>query len=200
MDTLKTSDFPDQTDIMILPWVCLFPGALLPLYIFEQRYRDMTTQALAGNRMFAIAHSYDDTNVATVAGLGIIRACVSNPDGTLNLILQGLSRVELSDVQITPRPRADVRILRDDNEANDLTEMRSRILRTCQELLSDGQETPPNFESYLQSSISDSAFTDLIASTLISDPSHRRALFETVELDSRMALLLEMLSLAAESA
>ena len=199
MDTLETSDFPDQTDIMILPWVCLFPGALLPLYIFEQRYRDMTTQALAGNRMFAIAHSYDDTNVAAVAGLGIIRACVSNPDGTLNLILQGLSRVELSDVQITPRPRADVRILRDDKEANDLEEMRSRILKTCQGL-SDGPETPPNFESYLQSSISDSAFTDLIASTLISDPSHRRALFETVELDSRMALLLEMLSLAAESA
>lgn len=199
MDTLETYDFPDHIDIMILPWVCLFPGCLLPLYIFEPRYRDMTHQALGGNRMFAIAHSYDDTNAAAVAGLGIIRACVSNPDGTSNLILQGLSRIELSNVQTTPRPRADIKILRDGNAAYDLAEMRSRILKTCQEFLSDGHQTPPNFESYLRSSISDSAFTDLIASTLISDPSHRRALFETVELESRMALLLEMLSLAAES-
>jgi Lon protease-like protein len=193
-------DLPDQTDIMILPWVSLFPGTLLPLYIFEERYRDMTQAALTGNRMFAIAHTYDDTTIAPIGGLGVIRACVMNADGTSNLVLQGLSRVEFSRFKSSPRPRADISILRDDQEIGDVRGIRSQISSNCENLLSEGFETPESFADYLRSSISDSAFTDLIASTLISDASHRRTLFETIELKTRMSLLLEMLSPTAESA
>ena len=35
--------------------VLLFPRALLPLYIFEPRYREMTAECLAGNGLLAIA-------------------------------------------------------------------------------------------------------------------------------------------------
>jgi hypothetical protein len=31
--------FPKRAGLMILPWVSLFPGGLLPLRIFEERYR-----------------------------------------------------------------------------------------------------------------------------------------------------------------
>ncbi len=48
MDAKDKDEFPDRTDLMILPWVSLFPGSLLPLYIFEERYREMTKAALAG--------------------------------------------------------------------------------------------------------------------------------------------------------
>jgi Lon protease-like protein len=78
VDSQQPDSYPDQIDLMILPWVSLFPGSLLPLYIFEERYREMTRAALAGNRMFAIAHTYDDSHVAPIGGLGIIRACVAN--------------------------------------------------------------------------------------------------------------------------
>lgn len=196
----NTNDLPDQTDVMILPWVSLFPGSLLPLYIFEERYRDMTQSALAGNRMFAIAHTYDDTTIAPIGGLGVIRACVMNADGTSNLVLQGLSRVEFSRFKSSPRPRANICVHRDDQENIDVRGIRGQILSNCEDLLGEGFKTPEGFADYLRSSISDSAFTDLIASTLISDASHRRTLFETIELNTRMSLLLEMLSPTAESA
>ena len=196
----NTDDFPDQTDVMILPWVSLFPGSLLPLYIFEERYRDMTQAALAGNRLFAIAHTYDDTTIAPIGGLGVIRACVMNADGTSNLVLQGLSRVEFSRFKSSPRPRANICVHRDDQENIDVRGIRGQILSNCEDLLGEGFKTPEGFADYLRSSISDSAFTDLIASTLISDASHRRTLFETIELNTRMSLLLEMLSPTAESA
>jgi Lon protease-like protein len=199
VDKGNINDIADHTDIMILPWVSLFPGTLLPLYIFEERYRQMTRAALAGNRMFAIAHMYDDITVAPIGGLGVIRACVTNPDGTSNLVLQGLSRVEFCAVETSPRPHADIRILRDDQESNSLTELRSHILNNCEQLLAEGLKTPEGFADYLRSPISDSAFTDLISSTLICDASHRRTLFETIELKIRMSLLLEMLSTTAES-
>ena len=196
----NTNDLPDQTDVMILPWVSLFPGSLLPLYIFEERYRDMTQAALAGNRMFAIAHTYDDTTIAPIGGLGVIRACVMNADGTSNLVLQGLSRVEFSRFKSSPRPSAEICVLRDDQENSDLRGIRSQILSNCEDFLTEGFKTPEGFAEYLRSSISDSAFTDLIASTLISDAAHRRTLFETIELKNRMSLILEMLSPTAESA
>lgn len=200
MDVADKENIPDRADLMVLPWVSIFPGSLLPLYIFEDRYREMIKAALAGNRMFAIAHTYDDTTIAPIGGLGVIRACVTNDDGTSNLVLQGLSRVEFSGFKNRPRPHANIRILRDDHANGALAVLRSRILSNCDELIAEGLETQSGFADYLHSPISDSAFADLIASTLITDSMHRRALFETTDLEARMSLLLEMLGSAAESA
>ena len=106
-------DYPDRVGIMVLPWVSLFPGCLLPLHIFEKRYRDMCTQALAGNRMFAIAHSTEESDCEELGGLGVIRAGVTKPDGTMDIILQGVTRVEFSDFRMNPYPQASIRILND---------------------------------------------------------------------------------------
>ena len=38
-----------------LPNVVLFPGAVLPLHIFEERYKTMTADALAGKSLVAMA-------------------------------------------------------------------------------------------------------------------------------------------------
>jgi len=88
---------------MPLPGAVLFPHALLPLYIFEDRYRDMLEHALQRDRMFSVTlikpscpewrAPEDFFHLATV---GLIRACVGRGDGTSNLVLQGLHRVRFS--------------------------------------------------------------------------------------------------------
>lgn len=200
MNNLQTSDIPDQADFMVLPWVSLFPGSLLPLFIFEERYREMTERALAGNRIFAIAHCHDDATLAPIAGLGIIRACVVNEDGTSNLVLQGVSRVEFSEVELTPRPHGSIRSISDGTASGDLSEVRANILEICEGLFQDGPQSSESFTSILKGTISDSGFADLIGSTLIQDPIHRRMVFETIDVDSRMSLVLEILSSKIESA
>ncbi len=200
VNNLQTSDLPDHTDFMVLPWVSLFPGSLLPLYIFEERYRDMTERALAGNRIFAIAHCHDDATLAPIAGLGIIRACVVNEDGTSNLVLQGVSRVEFSKVEMSPRPHGSIRIISDGAANGDLSEVRANILEVCEGLFHDGPQSLESFTSILKGTISDSGFADLIGSTLIQDPIHRRMVFETIDVDSRMSLVLEILSSKIEPA
>lgn len=91
---------PDEVGVMTLPNVTLFPQALLPLYIFEPRYRQMLVDALESDRMFSVAMQRPRTKRETpahVAGLGLIRVSVAHKDGTSHLILQGLARVELGD-------------------------------------------------------------------------------------------------------
>src|SRR6202042_202239 len=94
-------ELPEQVGIMTLPNAILFPQALLPLYIFEPRYRAMLKESLENQRMFAVAppHTSSSSVVAPhrIAGVGLIRACVDKPDGTSNLILQGVSRVRFTD-------------------------------------------------------------------------------------------------------
>src|SRR6266699_2414219 len=46
---------PSEIPVMTLPNATLFPQALLPLYVFEPRYRQMLADALHSNRMFSVA-------------------------------------------------------------------------------------------------------------------------------------------------
>ena len=48
-------EIPDAVPVMTLPSATLFPQALLPLYIFEPRYRQMLTDMLRTERMFTVA-------------------------------------------------------------------------------------------------------------------------------------------------
>src|SRR5438094_7010303 len=91
---------PREIPVMTLPKATLFPQALLPLYIFEPRYRQMLADALHSNRMFSVAMQRPGSSRETpssVAGLGLIRVSVGHRDGTSHLILQGLARGELED-------------------------------------------------------------------------------------------------------
>ena len=108
-------DLPTQVPVMTLPSATLFPQALLPLYIFEPRYRKMLADALQTHRMFTVAMQ-DPTRVrekpCLIAGLGLIRVSVDHADGTSHLILQGLTRVELVDtVQTKPYRVETIRAL-----------------------------------------------------------------------------------------
>jgi Lon protease-like protein len=87
---------------MVLPNAVLFPHSLLPLHIFENRYRQMLSHCLTGERMFSVASAKAGIreprgveDLRSVAGIGLIRACVGNENGTSNLVLQGLARVRI---------------------------------------------------------------------------------------------------------
>jgi Lon protease-like protein len=92
-------EIPCEVPVMTLPNVTLFPQALLPLYIFEPRYRKMLADTLKGERMFIVAMQRPGQSreiPTAIAGLGLVRVCVDNPDGTSHLILQGITRVEIT--------------------------------------------------------------------------------------------------------
>lgn len=88
-----------------LPDVVLFPRALLPLHVFELRYRAMLRDALAGERLVALAllkpgweadyhGSPEFHRLACLARLQDVRW---RPDDRYDLQVLGLSRVRLGD-------------------------------------------------------------------------------------------------------
>jgi Lon protease-like protein len=89
-----------------LPTAVLFPHTVLPLHVFEPRYREMVRDASAGDGMIAIAllkpgYEVDYEGrppIHTVGTVGRIEELVPLPDGRFNLNLVGLARVDLEEL------------------------------------------------------------------------------------------------------
>jgi Lon protease-like protein len=86
-----------------LPGVVLFPGARLPLHVFELRYRTMVRDALSGERVIALAlllpgwerDYHGSPEFHPLACLARIDGVSWLPDDCYNLDLLGLVRVRL---------------------------------------------------------------------------------------------------------
>jgi uncharacterized protein len=99
-DQLAT--FAGTAPLFPLPDVVHFPHLLLPLHIFETRYREMTADALAGCRLIAMAllkpgcvTTEGSPPIHDIVCLGRITAEQQTEDGRYYLVLQGLSRARV---------------------------------------------------------------------------------------------------------
>ena len=184
--------FPAQGRIglMVLPMVTLFPESLLPLYIFEPRYREMLAGSLADSRLFGIAHATDETSCDPIGTIGIVRACVANPDGSSNLILHGVNRVKLSNFVPNPYPSADYEVIPESEAlAEEFEALHLRILSLSVKKLSKLNQSPDTLEGYLVVQTNAAAFTDVAAANFVSDPVRRREIFLEFDIERRMSLL-----------
>ena len=194
---------PEQVPVMPLPGALLFPHALLPLYLFEPRYRQMLKHALGHHRMFCIAllkpHCVEWQSPADffhTAGIGLIRACVERGDGTSNLILQGLERVRLTGFeQQMPFPIATIERLESASDFSVETEaLATKVLELYSNVKADGpRQLPPKVDRYL-SELSDPAMlADLVASTFVSDPLRRQRVLEELSVNQRLRFVIQYL-------
>ena len=194
---------PQQVPVMPLPGALLFPHALLPLYIFEPRYRQMLKHALGHHRMFCVAllkpHCADWQSPADffqTAGVGLIRACVERSDGTSNLILQGLERVRFADFeQEAPFPIATIERVESASDFSVETDaLATKVLELYFNVKADGpRQLPPKVDRYL-SDLSDPAMlADLVASTFVSDPLRRQRVLEELSVNQRLRLVIQYL-------
>ena len=198
----QDSNLPDEAPVMVLPQATLFTRALLPLYIFEPRYRAMLSAALESNRMFCIAmmrpgisEAFTENDFFHVAGLGLIRACVGSSDGTSRLVLQGLARVQLLDfVQEQPFRIARIRKLHTTKESlEDLEPLLVSVLEKTKAIRQQVAGIDSSVDENLSKLRDPEAFADLIAHSFISDPMKRQELLEELNVRFRLNLLLEHL-------
>ncbi len=196
-------DLPSEVPVMVLPGTLLFPHALLPLYIFEPRYRLMLAHALTGPRMFCVAmirpgvsdvRSADD--YFPVAGVGLVRACVGKEDGTSNLILQGLARVRLTGyAQTKPFRLAGIEKLETQDDGSVEAEaLGTKVLELCQRFKEAGTQLPGQLDTFLSHLTDLGMLADLVAHTFVADPFARQELLEETDVAARLRLLIRCLS------
>jgi len=195
-------EIPTEVPVMALPNAVLFPHSLLPLYIFERRYREMLSHSLDGDRMFSVALMKRGIEEASglqdlypIAGVGLIRACVGNENGTSNLVLQGLVRVRLLDsMQETPFRVARIELVKstlgNPIEADALS---AKVMEFCARIEALGVPLPPNLMGHLRQIESPEIFSDVVSAAFVTEPYQRQKLLEAYEVCERLRLLIQFL-------
>lgn len=195
---------PDDVPAMTLPNVTFFPQALMPLHIFEPRYREMLRDVLAGNRLFALAginpkladlpNQFEPPH--RIASVGIIRACQENADGTSNLLLQGLCRVELLEILTdSPYRRVRVRVLNTHAIAptDGAMALRADLIRLLALKQKLGAALPREITEFLKNVDDPETFADLAAFSLCEEQGFKQKMLETLDLLARLELLKKQL-------
>jgi Lon protease-like protein len=78
--------------------VVLFPGAPLPLHIFEPRYREMVAECIAGNRAFGVVRAQHDGLAVIGCTAQVVRVLHSYTDGRSDILTQGIDRFEIEQL------------------------------------------------------------------------------------------------------
>ena len=182
-------EIPREVPVMTLSQTVLFPQAMMPLFIFEPRYREMLSTVLEEDRIFAVAALDErdgDAEVLetpySIAGVGVVRACKQNPDGTSNLILQGLARVELENF-VCEEPYRCARIQQiiseSDGSEETLESIQPTLLALVQIQMRLGAEIPQEVLQFLSNIKEPESVLDLAIYTLCPSGSFKQELLET---------------------
>jgi len=186
---------------MTLPGTVFFPHTLLPLHIFEQRYRRMLKAILREERIFAVAAldqkaaAQPDANdpPCSIATAGLIRICQTNNDGTSNILLQGFTRIRIdSIIQESPYRIIKVRPLTTSAGADPdrLVTLRQELIRLAKTKIKVGGQVPDEVMQMLTHINDPDAMSDLAAYTLCDDPALKQTLLEKVETEDRLLLII----------
>jgi Lon protease-like protein len=194
MDGADNIEIPEILPVMTLRGTVLFPHAVMPLYIFEPRYREMLEDVLGSHRLFAIFNEReeDDGQEETpevIGTVGIVRAAHKNPDGTSNLALQGIMRVRLIEiVQEAPYRTIRVEPCHAEDEEAFLTgpdEMRRQILSILEEEPALSSGLPEEYVDFIKSVDKPASFIDIAIHSICNSTEVKQRLLETLSLTDR---------------
>ncbi len=181
----------------------LFPGAMLPLHIFEPRYRKMIRDALDTHRTLAVVFVTDPSlvdehghpKIASMAGVGVIVDHAELPSGRFNILVRGRARVSLEELPfVAPYRRARATVVTSppaDVPSSDL----SALVSAATAFAARVRERDPSFELTLPKDAPAGVIADLCAHHLVLDGRDRQAALETLDVGARVRRVAETLAL-----
>lgn len=199
-----------ELPIFPLASVVLFPQVRAPLHMFEPRYRQLTRDALAGDRRIGMIAVLPD-HVSAMAGepptysvgcAAIIEAAERLTDGRYNIVLLGTRRFRKLRERTPCGERlyrvAEVELLEDPHPPGDRSataELRGRVLDRLAELL---QRRNLDVETQLDPLrvLDDAQFVNTLANGFDFAPREKQSLLEAGSIRARFEQLSELLDFA----
>ena len=203
-DFTPLAGFSGAARLFPLPNLVFFPNVMQPLHIFEPRYRQMTADALEGDRLIALVLPRPgwEKNYAgcpalySVATLGKIVADQKLENGRYNILLRGLNRIhlleEIAQSKLYRKAKAELLVEVPVSAASAERRLRKRLINTAPALLtSKGSGLVTQFRKLLKTDLPLGALCDLIAFALPLDMEFKQSLLEELDVEARTLMLLD---------
>ena len=194
---LITNEQLEHLALFPLPNAVFFPNTMLPLHIFEPRYREMTREAIEDGIPIAIVRLKEPRHVnarglpafSEIGGAGFVLHHQRLPDGRYNILLEGVSRIriieEIDSEKLYRVGRAE--LIPESYEHPEQVQALIATLRGCVMGLKPHCERLSEALAKTMNNVQDpAALVDTIASIIISDPDHRQMLLEQPHVDARL--------------
>lgn len=182
--------------IFPLPDVTFFPHTLMPLHVFEARYRAMVMDALERDRRLAIVRLRPGYEAAyagkpavhAVAGVGEIVSFERLATGRYNILVRGDARVRIeSEVPSDTLYRiARARRLDDVEPPGAGAGALARIRASCATLLTALDRPADLLDTALAEGQPAGAIADRVAAAVLPDADLRQELLETLDVGARI--------------
>jgi Lon protease-like protein len=195
---------PIYLPIFPLPDLTFFPHTLLPLHIFEARYRAMIADCLARDRRLSVVGlkpgyeaMYDGKPaVYAIAGAGRIVRCERLATGRFNVLLKGEHRIRIerevpTDTLYRMAVATPLGEVGADRPA--LAALAGTIRERCAQILGALGRGSSEIRAALEAVRAPAELGDQVASGVIPDAAVRRALLEELDVERRLHRLSEAL-------
>jgi uncharacterized protein len=186
---------PVVLPIFPLPELTFFPHTLLPLHVFEVRYRAMVTDVLARDKRLAVVGlkpgyeaAYEGRPpVYAVAGMGQVVNWERLPTGRYNILLKGDGRVRIErELPADTLYRVVLgERLADIAPPGDPAGALERVRAACRRLLTALGRSPKLLDDALRPGQPPGAMVDQVAAVL-PDAAIRQELLETTDVGRRL--------------
>ncbi len=178
--------------IFPLPNCVLLPGGLLPLHVFEPRYRELTRDSLAGHHLIGVARlrpGYEQTPygrppVYERFGVGKIICSEELPDGRFALLLRGVARVEIArELPVARKYRmVEAHQLSDAScDPADARDHHHKLITLCDRLAEVIEQGGAQLRDLARAFETPGACADAVAAALIMDADARQELLEACD-------------------
>jgi len=189
-----------------LSTVVFFPNTLLPLHIFEPRYKQMVNDVINTEKIIGMAllkpgwgdNYYGNPEIFDTVGMGRIVSSESYGDGRINIVLYGLKRVRIVDIlEELPYRLARVDIV-DDQRGSQEETLRIRIgeLITRWNLLIE--DTGKSHRITINTNLPLHSLTDALGTLIFSNVFDKQMLFEEPCVENRARILIKDLETRLE--
>jgi uncharacterized protein len=204
-DTISAAALADLA-VFPLPDLVLFPNALLPLHIFEPRYREMMGYVVAGSGLLAVARLrpgyeadyHGRPPIFQTVGVGRCIASDKLPDGRYNIMLRGLARLQIEAELPPDRSYRQVRarILGDARSARpgELDRLHRELLSVCDRLADVVNDGAP-LRELARAIPSPGGCADVVGSALVRDPDVRQTLLELLDPADRLEQVIDYVAM-----
>ncbi len=184
----------DELPIFPLPRLVFFPNTMLPLHVFEPRYRKMLTDCLETHGAMAVVRLEAGDKIASVAGAGVVVHHEELADGRSNLVLAGSARVRLEELPFIPPYRRARATVLEPIHSHVPDKDHAALVASATDFVREVRRHDSDFSFELPSSRGAGILADVCASNLIVDADVRQRLLEELDDAARVRGVVEELA------
>ncbi len=192
----------ESVPVLPLPNFVLFPQTTTRLHVFEERYRMLVAEALAGSRLVVLVGlkpgwQQDYHGTPPSYEVGSLCRIVNEErlgDGRFNLFVHALARARLRTIHsFTPYRTAEIEVHNDDaGDAIAVQDAMARLVATVRGLMVQRGEHAASLAAALSSTAKPAILTHRLASVLAFEPEVRQRLLEVASVPERAERLAEL--------